>query len=97
LGKTANAESGPLLDSYKVKQHAIKIATETATMVLGISDIIMVTNPAAIKRAEAETEMEQKRIQDEKLRVAFKEKESLKEVTKLDREMMDRVMNPDTY
>jgi len=86
-----------LLDSFKAKQHAVKIATETATMVLGISDIIMVTNPGAIKRAETEREMEQKRMQDEKLRVAFREKESLKEVTKLDREMMDRAMHPDNY
>jgi chaperonin GroEL (HSP60 family) len=97
LGKARGAAGGTPLDSFKAKQHAIKIATETATLVLGISDIIMVTNPAAIKRAETDTEMEQKRIQDEKLRVAFKEKESLKEVTKLDREMMDRVMHPDTY
>lgn len=95
--KMARAEGEAILDSFKAKQHAIKIATETATMVLGISDIIMVTNPAAIKRAETELEMEQKRIQDEKLRVAFKEKESLKEVTKLDREMMDRAMHPDNY
>jgi chaperonin GroEL (HSP60 family) len=96
-GKSAKKADEALLDSFKAKQHAIKIATETATMVLGISDIIMVTNLGAIKRAETEREMEQKRIQDEKLRIAFKEKESLKEVTKLDREMLDRAMHPDTY
>jgi len=96
-GKPAKNAEDALLDSFKAKQHAIKIATETATMVLGISDIIMVTNPGAIKRAETEREMAQKRIQDEKLRVAFKEKDSLKEVTKLDREMMDRAMHPDNY
>jgi chaperonin GroEL (HSP60 family) len=96
-GKSAKKADEALLDSFKAKQHAIKIATETATMVLSISDIIMVTNLGAIKRAETEREMEQKRIQDEKLRVAFKEKDSLKEVTKLDREMMDRAMHPDTY
>jgi chaperonin GroEL (HSP60 family) len=96
-GTPAKKADEELLDSYRAKQHAIKIATETATMVLGISDIITVTNPGAIKRAAAEREMEQKRIQDEKLRVAFKEKESLKEVTKLDREMMDRAMHPDNY
>jgi len=96
-GQPSRNASGALLDSFKAKQHAIKIATEAATMVLGISDIIMVTNPAAIKRAEAEREMAQKRIQDEKLRVAFKEKESLREVSKLDREMMDRAMHPENY
>lgn len=95
--RSAEPIMGGLLDSFKAKQHAIKIATETATMILGISDIIMVTNPSAIKRAEASRELEQKRIQNEKLRIAFKENEALKEASQLDKAMMDRARHPEIY
>lgn len=95
--RSAEPIMGELLDSFKAKQHAIKTATETATMILGISDIITVTNPSAIKRAEVSRDLEQKRIQDKKLRIAFKENEALKEVTQLDKVMMDRVRHPETY
>jgi len=86
-----------LLDAFKVKQHAIKIAAETATMILGISDIISVTDPHAIRSAEKMAEDERQRIQGEKLRKAFSENPELREVKKLDREMMERVRNPESF
>jgi chaperonin GroEL (HSP60 family) len=96
-GISAAPKDDTLLDSFRAKQHAIKTAAETASLVLSIGDIIMVTNPGKIKRAEAAQELERKRIQEEKLRIAFRDNKALKEVTQLDGAMMERVKNPETY
>ncbi len=94
-----NSNSPPindLLDVFKAKQQAIKIATETATMILGISDIISVTNPKAIDEAESAKENEQQRIQSEKINTLIKEGDTFREAESIRRNMMERAAHPET-
>jgi len=85
------------VDVFLVKRHAINAASDVATMVLGISDVIAVTNPAAVQATQQEMEAEQNRIQGERLRTAFKENEALKEVQTIDRQVMERLSRPESY
>jgi chaperonin GroEL (HSP60 family) len=56
-------DAAKAVDVFLVKRHAINAASDVATMVLGISDVIAVTNPAAVQAAQREAEAEQNRIQ----------------------------------
>jgi len=85
------------VDVFLIKHHSINAASDVATMVLGISDVIAVTNPAAVQAAQLETEAEQNRIQGERLRTAFKENEALKEVQTIDRQIAERLSRPESY
>lgn len=93
----AGTNAAKAVDAFLVKHHAINAASDVATMVLGISDVIAVTNPAAVQAAQRETEAEQNRIQGERLRTAFKENEALKEVQTIDRQVAERLSRPESY
>jgi len=90
-------DAAKAVDVFLVKRHAINAASDVATMVLGISDVIAVTNPAAVQAAQREAEAEQNRIQGERLRTAFKENEALKEVQTIDRQVAERLSRPESY
>lgn len=86
-----------LLDAFSVKQNAIKVATETAIMILGISDLIMVTNKKVVKEEKAAENYEKQRLQGNKVKDAFKTVSDLKEVEKLDKTLRDRMKEPETW
>ncbi|MCX8170275.1 MAG: hypothetical protein N3D72_04215, partial [Candidatus Methanomethyliaceae archaeon] len=83
-----------LLDIFNVKHNAIKVATETAIMILGIDDIIMVTNPKIVKEEKAAEEREKQRRHADKIKEAFKTVDELKEVERLDKIIMKQLKEP---
>ncbi|MEM3489773.1 MAG: thermosome subunit beta [Nitrososphaerota archaeon] len=85
-----------LLDSFSVKQNAIKVAAETAIMILGISDLIMVTNPKLVKAERAAEDYEKQRIQGDRIKTAFQTVDELKEVAALDKVLMERLKEEKT-
>ncbi len=86
-----------LLDAFSVKQNAIKVATETAVMILGISDLIMVTNKKAVKEEQASENYEKQRLQGNRVKDAFKTVDELKEAEKLDKTLTERMKEPDSW
>ena len=91
-GKVEDVMKQGLMDAYKVKQHAIKAASETAAIILRIDDFIAVTKPEEIKAEERAKERERKRITEEKVRRVLGKKEELKE---MDRRLIERMAHPE--
>ena len=82
-----------LVDAFKVKQHAIKAANETATIILRVDDFIAAANQGEIKREEKRKESERKRIMDEQVRKVLEKEEELKEI---DKHFMEKMAHPET-
>lgn len=88
-------ESG-LMDAFRVKQHAIKVASEAATIILRIDDAIAATKPKEIMKEKEEKEQELQRITREKVRELFARKDELKELEKFDKVLIERALHPET-
>lgn len=82
-----------LVDAFKVKQHAIKAASEAAAIILRVDDFIEATKPKEIKREEKRKEKERKRIMDEKVRRVLEKEEELKEI---DKRLIEKITHPET-
>lgn len=82
-----------LLDVLKVKQHAIKTASEATMIILRIDDTIAAPKPSEKKEEERRKEMERQRIMGEKIRGVLKEEE---EFIKIEKEAKERMMHPET-
>lgn len=82
-----------LVEAYKVKQHVFKAASETANAILRIDDFINVTRQKERGEEEKRLTMERKRIMDEKVRKLLEKEEELKEI---DKNLMERMMHPET-
>ncbi|MBS7251508.1 MAG: thermosome subunit [Candidatus Freyarchaeota archaeon] len=82
-----------LVESYKVKQHAFKAASETATTILRVDDFINATRQKERGEEEKRLAMERKRIMDEKIRKLLEKEEELKQV---DKSVMEKMMHPET-
>ncbi|WXG39975.1 MAG: thermosome subunit beta [Candidatus Freyarchaeum deiterrae] len=82
-----------LVDAFKVKQHAIKAASETAAIILRVDDFIAATNQKEIKEEEKRKESERKRIMGEQVRRVLEKEEELKEI---DRRFMEKIKHPET-
>nr|MDO8080053.1 thermosome subunit beta [Candidatus Freyarchaeota archaeon] len=82
-----------LVDAFKVKQHAIKSASETAAIILRVDDFIAATNQKEIKEEEKRKESERKRIMDEQVRKVLEKEEELKEI---DKRFMEKIKHPET-
>jgi chaperonin GroEL (HSP60 family) len=82
-----------LMDAFKVKQHAIKAASETAAIILRVDDFIAAAKQEEIKEEEKRKENERKRIMEEQVRKVLEKEEELKEVNK---QLMGKMMHPET-
>lgn len=82
-----------LVDAFKVKQHAIKVASETAAIILRVNDFVAATNQKEIKEEEKRKESERKRIMDEQVRRVLEKEEELKEI---DKRFMEKMKHPET-
>jgi hypothetical protein len=81
-----------LLDLLKVKQYAIKTASEAAIMILRIDDTIAAAKPREKREEERRREMERQRITEEKVRGVLKEEELMI----IEKEVKERMMHPET-
>ena len=81
-----------LLDLLKVKQYAIKTASEAAIMILRIDDTIAAAKPREKREEERGREMERQRITEEKVRGVLKEEELMI----IEKEVKERMMHPET-
>jgi thermosome len=82
-----------LIDAFKVKQHAIKAASEAAAIVLRIDNIMAVAKPREIEGEEKGKERERQRIMEEKVKRVLEKEEELKEV---DKHLIERIMHHET-
>jgi chaperonin GroEL (HSP60 family) len=85
-----------LYDVFSVKENAIKVATETAIMILAISDLITITDRRAIKQDENADKVERQRLHGDKIKEAFKTEGELKQVERLHNDLMERQRHPET-
>lgn len=82
-----------LMDAFKVKQHAIKAASEAAAVILRVDDFIDATKQKEIKGEKKRKEMERKRIMDERVRKVLEKEEELKEI---DKRFIESITHPET-
>ncbi len=75
------------LDAFTVKQHAIKVSSEVARMILKIDDAIAATNLGVIKAEKKRKEDEIAFKTNEKVLEAGKTREEFKELVKFDKEL----------
>jgi thermosome len=95
-GKVEDVMESGLMDAYRVKQHAIKAASEVTMAILKIDDVIAATKPKEIEKEIEEREQERQRITGEKVRELFARKDELKELEKFDKRLMERALHPET-
>jgi chaperonin GroEL (HSP60 family) len=79
-----------IIDSVCVKRHAIKLASETAVMLLRIDDMIVSGRPEKFRREKEREFRELQRIRQDELRRFFEKEEELQTI---DREVKQRALS----